>query len=101
MVRCCYPKAPTSCVYQEAVSPLLAIIKPEDLETGRALLTVLRDALSSGAGASPEHTALLRAIAKAGLNRDKAVKNVCRLYQVRDLDQLPAHIKSALRELLP
>jgi hypothetical protein len=60
----------------------------------------LRDALSSGAGSSPEHKALLRAIAKADGDRERAVKNVCRLYVVKSLDALPAHIKSVVLKML-
>jgi hypothetical protein len=37
----------------------------------------LRDALD--AGDSPEHKALLRAIAKANSDRERAILNVCRL----------------------
>jgi hypothetical protein len=59
-----------------------------------------RDALSHGAVGSTEHRRLVGAIAKANGDRERAIKNVCRLYAVKSLDQLPAHIKSAVREAL-
>ncbi len=61
----------------------------------------LRDALAQGAAGSPEHRALMRAIEKAGGDRERAIRNVCRLYHVKDLDALPAHIKGVVRDALP
>ena len=61
----------------------------------------LREVLADGATASPEHRKLVRAIAKADGDRERAIRNVCRLYGVKDFDALPAHIRSAVCQALP
>jgi hypothetical protein len=60
-----------------------------------------RDALTNGATDSSAHRAIMRAITKAGDDRARAIKNVCRLHGVKSLDALPAHIKSVVRAALP
>jgi hypothetical protein len=72
----------------------------------RAVAAVMRNGprratTTSGTGASPEHRKLLHAIAKAGGDRERAIKNVYRLYGVKSFDALPAHIQNAVRELIP
>ena len=49
---------------------------------------------------SREFRELRRAIAQANGDRERAVKAICRLYTVSDLDRLPAPIKSAALSLL-
>lgn len=61
----------------------------------------LHDALTTGASASPEHRALMRAVAKADGDRALAIRNVCRLYTVKTLDALPAHVRLAVHDALP
>ncbi len=61
----------------------------------------LHDALSTGASDSVEHKALSRAISKADGDRDRAIRNVCRLYHVKDLEALPLPIRFVIRFALP
>ena len=61
----------------------------------------LHDALAHGAASSPEHRALMRAITEAHSDRERAIRNVCRLYGVKSLDALPAHVRSVVRGALP
>ena len=56
--------------------------------------------MAAGAGDSPEHRALVRAIAKAGGDRERAIRNVCRLHGVKGFDALPSHVRAVLREML-
>jgi hypothetical protein len=60
-----------------------------------------RDAMAIGAGDSPEHRKLLRAIQKADGDRERAVKNVCRLYSVKGFGALPLPVQFVLRNVLP
>jgi hypothetical protein len=60
----------------------------------------LHDALGAGGRDSPEHRALVRAIAKARGDRARAVRNVCRLYQVKTLGALPRYVQAVLRETI-
>ncbi len=50
---------------------------------------------------SREFRELRRAIAKGQGDRARAIKAVCRLYAVADLERLPAPIRSAALSLLP
>lgn len=50
---------------------------------------------------SREFRDLRRVIAKADGDRVRAIKAICRLYTVSDLDRLPAQIKPAALSLLP
>jgi hypothetical protein len=51
-------------------------------------------------GESDEFKRLRRAIDKAEGNRERALRNVCRLYGVNRLDALPGAIKGAVLALL-
>jgi hypothetical protein len=51
-------------------------------------------------GESTEYRALRHAIEKAHGDRDRAIRNVCRLYGVKTLDALPGAIRAATLELL-
>jgi hypothetical protein len=51
-------------------------------------------------GESDEFRRLRRAIDKAEGDRERAIRNVCRLYGVRELDALPRAIRSAVTALL-
>ncbi len=51
-------------------------------------------------GDSPEFRRLRRAVEKAAGNRERAVRNICRLYGVKDLDALPSAIRAAARALV-
>jgi hypothetical protein len=49
---------------------------------------------------SDEFRKLRRAIEKAHGDRDRAIRNVCRLYGVKTLDALPGAIRAATLALL-
>jgi hypothetical protein len=51
-------------------------------------------------GESDEFRKLHHAIEKAHGDRDRAIRNVCRLYGVRTLDALPGAIRAATLALL-
>jgi len=51
-------------------------------------------------GESDEFRRLRRAVEKAGGDRERAIRNVCRLYGVSGLDALPGAIRSAVTALL-
>jgi hypothetical protein len=51
-------------------------------------------------GESDEFKRLRHAIEKAAGDRDRAIKNVCRLYCVGNLDMLPSAIRAATEALL-
>jgi hypothetical protein len=51
-------------------------------------------------GESDEFRKLRRAIEKAHGGRDRAIRNVCRLYGVKTLDALPGAIRAATLALL-
>jgi hypothetical protein len=51
-------------------------------------------------GESDEFRKLHRAIDKAQGDRDRAVRNVCRLYGVKTIDALPGAIRAATLALL-
>jgi hypothetical protein len=51
-------------------------------------------------GESDEFRKLHRAIEKAQGDRDRAMRNVCRLYGVKTLDALPSAIRAATLALL-
>lgn len=51
-------------------------------------------------GESDEFRRLHRAVEKAEGDRDRAIRNVCRLYGVRELDALPGAIRSTVAALL-
>jgi hypothetical protein len=61
---------------------------------------VVRDSLANGANDSSEHKALTRAISKSNGDRAKAIKKICRLYGVKDLEALPDAVWSMLRSAL-
>jgi hypothetical protein len=52
------------------------------------------------AGESDEFRRLRHAVAKAHGDRDRAIRNVCRLYGVSRLELLPSAIRSAALALL-
>ena len=60
----------------------------------------LRDCLQAGASDSLEVKKLKRVVAKAGCDRAAAVKNVCRAFAVKRMEQLPAPIRAAARALI-
>jgi hypothetical protein len=51
-------------------------------------------------GESDEFRKLHRAVDKAQGDRDRAVRNVCRLYGVKTIDALPGAIRAATLALL-
>ena len=51
-------------------------------------------------GESNEYRALRHAIEKAHGDRDRAIRNVCRLYGVKTLDALPPGFRAAALALL-
>lgn len=51
-------------------------------------------------GDSPEFRRLRHAVDKATGDRERAIRNVCRLYSVRALDALPPGIRAAALALL-
>ena len=51
-------------------------------------------------GEYTEYRALRHAIEKAHGDRDRAIRNVCRLYGVKTLDALPGAIRAATLVLL-
>ena len=63
--------------------------------------TSLRVALAQGAGDLPEHRAIEEQLRKAVHDREQAIRNVCKLFSVKDFDSLPAHAQSVIRNLLP
>jgi hypothetical protein len=52
-------------------------------------------------GESSEFRRLRHAVEKAAGDRERALRNVCRLYGVRALDALPQHVRSMVRDALP
>ena len=52
-------------------------------------------------GESAEFRRLRHAVEKSAGDRERAIRNVCRLYGVKSLDALPQHVKSVVREVLP
>jgi hypothetical protein len=51
-------------------------------------------------GESSEFRRLRRAVEKAAGDRERAIRNVCRLYGVNHLDALPGAIRAATLALL-
>jgi hypothetical protein len=51
-------------------------------------------------GESDEFRKLRHAVEKAAGDRDRAIRNVCRLYGVKTLDALPGAIRAATLALL-
>ena len=51
-------------------------------------------------GESDEFRRLRHAVEKAAGNRERAIRNVCRLYTVNRFDALPAAIRTAMLALL-
>jgi hypothetical protein len=51
-------------------------------------------------GESDEFRRLRHAVEKAAGNRERAIRNVCRLYTVNRFDALPVAIRSAMLALL-
>jgi hypothetical protein len=51
-------------------------------------------------GDSDEFRKLHRAVEKAQGDRDRAIRNVCRLYRVKTIDGLPGAIRTATLALL-
>ena len=51
-------------------------------------------------GESSEFRRLRHAVEKAHADRDRAIRNVCRLYAVKTLDALPGAIRAATLALL-
>jgi hypothetical protein len=58
-----------------------------------------RDALALP-GDDPEFRRLRRAVDKAGGDRERAIKNICRLYGVKMIDALPSTIRAAAVALI-
>ncbi len=61
----------------------------------------LSSALRADPDGSREYRDLLRAIMKANGDRERAIRNICRLHGVRELNRLPSAIRSAALDLLP
>jgi hypothetical protein len=51
-------------------------------------------------GESAEYRRLRHAVDKAAGDRERAIKNICRLYGVKTLDALPGAIRAATLALL-
>jgi hypothetical protein len=74
-----------------------AMVRPK--ATGQGLAQ-FRDGEHVMLGESSEFRRLRRAIEKAQGDRDRAIRNVCRLYGVNRFDALPGAIRAALLALL-
>jgi hypothetical protein len=59
---------------------------PAPTKSARDEWVSIKTALAQGAADSQEHRALLRAIAKAADDRERVIRNVCRLYSVKNLE---------------
>ena len=51
-------------------------------------------------GESDEFKRLRHAVEKASGDRDRAIRNVCRLYGVKTIDALPGAVRAAMLALL-
>jgi hypothetical protein len=71
--------------------------RTRDRATGKVMKGSLHDVLVQGEADSPQHRALIRAIAKAKVTASGRFGNVCRLFAVKSLDALPGRIKSVVR----